>query len=80
MDCLKLMGDIKEELQKPVQRVRIFSEVIYTEFEVGKCAKIALKKKNPFSHKININSEVHVQENRTNHNNIPYIIIHHRVK
>jgi len=42
MDNLKLRG---LELQKLIQRVRTFSEDICMEFELEKCAKIALKKK-----------------------------------
>jgi len=44
MDDLKLTAKSKEELQKQIQTVKIFSDDIQMEFGLEKCAKIAFKR------------------------------------
>jgi hypothetical protein len=43
MDDLKLIGRSEEELQKQIQAVTTFSDNIYMEFGLDKCAKIVLR-------------------------------------
>jgi len=44
MDDLKLIAKSEDELQKQIQTVKIFSDDIYMEFGLGKCAKTAFKR------------------------------------
>jgi hypothetical protein len=44
IDDLKLLGKSEEELQKQIQTVTTFSDDIYMEFGLDKCAKIVFKK------------------------------------
>jgi hypothetical protein len=44
MDDLKLIAKSEEELRKQVQTVKTFSDDIYMEFGLEKCAKITFKK------------------------------------
>jgi uncharacterized protein YqkB len=44
LDDLKVKDKTKEELQKQMQTDRTFSDDIYMEFELHKCAKSVLKK------------------------------------
>jgi len=44
MDDLKLIGKTEEELQKQMQEVRTFSDVIHIEFGHDKCAKTVLQR------------------------------------
>ena len=43
MDDLKLIAKLEEEIQKQIQRVKIFSDDIHMESGLEKCAKIAFK-------------------------------------
>jgi hypothetical protein len=45
MDNLKLIAKSEEELRKQIQRVKIFSDDIHTDFGLEKCAKITFKKR-----------------------------------
>jgi len=44
MNDLKLIAKSEEELQKQIQTVKTFIDNIYMEFELEKCAKIAVKR------------------------------------
>ena len=44
MDDLKLIAKSKEELQKQIQTVKIFSDDINMEYGLKKCAKITFKR------------------------------------
>jgi hypothetical protein len=44
MDDLKLIAKSEKELQKQIQIVKTFSDDIYMEFGLDKCAKITFKR------------------------------------
>jgi Asp-tRNA(Asn)/Glu-tRNA(Gln) amidotransferase C subunit len=44
MDDLKLTAKSEEEFQKQIQTVKSFSDDIYMEFRLEKCAKITFKR------------------------------------
>jgi len=46
MDDLKLIAKSEEEIQKPIQTLKTFSDVIHTEFGLENCAKISFKRGN----------------------------------
>jgi hypothetical protein len=54
VDNLKLLGKSEEELQKHVQTVTTFSDDIYMEFGLDRCAKIVVFKKGKLFHSQNI--------------------------
>jgi hypothetical protein len=46
MDDLKLIVKSEEELQKQIQTVKTFNDIIHMDFGLDKCDKITLKKAN----------------------------------
>ena len=38
-----MVGKAEKQFQKQIQRVRNFNDVVHTEFELDKCAKIVFK-------------------------------------
>ena len=63
MDDLKLIAKSEEEIQKQIQTVKTFSDVIHMEFGLEKCAKIAFKRgKLVHSQNLVININREIQE------------------
>ena len=66
-DDLKLIAKSEEQLQKPIQTLKTFSDDINTEFGLENCAKISFKRGNLVHSQnlvIDINREIQELEQR----------------